>query len=266
MTDRNQVVFAFDNNLRTPYVQNWNLTIQRQLPANFLFDLRYVGSKGTKLLRSVNVNEINIFENGILDAFRTTQAGGNARLFDEMLLGFNLGNGTVNGSTVTGSSAFRFYSGTRSDLANNSVASFANFLNQVTLFDRGDLLRINDLPENWIVVNPQFGSALLTSNFSNSTYHSLQLNAERSLTRGLMVQTSYTWSRTLGDEEGDGESLLNSYRNGRNRHIDKRLLAFHRTHVMRNNATWSCHLGRTRSFYPAAAALYRNCSRSGNSA
>jgi len=200
LTDRTQVVRAFDNNLRTPYVQNWNLSIQRQLPANFILDVRYVGSKGTKLLRSVNLNEVNIFETGLLDAFRTTQAGGNAKLFDEMFLGFNLGNGVVNGTTVTGSSAVRTYSGTRSDLANNSIGSFATFLNQVTVGARGGLLRINDLPENWIVVNPQFGGSILTGNFSNSTYHSLQLNAERRLTRGLMMQSKlhvepHAWRR-----------------------------------------------------------------------
>src|SRR5438128_1174874 len=80
---------AFDNNLRTPYIQNWNLTIQRELPHDFTLDVRYVGSKGTKLLRSVDTNEVNIFENGLLDAFVTTQHGGNATLLNQLFNGFN---------------------------------------------------------------------------------------------------------------------------------------------------------------------------------
>src|SRR6185295_7963182 len=187
-----------------------------------------------------------------------TQTGGNSSLLDFMFFGFNLGTGVVNGTTVTGSSALRAYSGTRSDLANNNIGSFVTFFNQVTVGDRGGLLRINDLPENWIVVNPQFGGSILTGNFSNSTYHSLQLNAERRLTRGLMWQSNYTWSRTLGDEEGDGQDILNSYRNGRDRRVDKRLMLFHRTHVMRNNGTWELPFGQDKKFLSGRRGVIGN--------
>src|SRR5581483_5229428 len=55
LTDRSQVAFAYQNNLRTPYVQNWNLSVQRELAKDFTLDLRYVGTKGTKLLRTANI-------------------------------------------------------------------------------------------------------------------------------------------------------------------------------------------------------------------
>ncbi|MFN0120814.1 MAG: TonB-dependent receptor domain-containing protein, partial [Blastocatellia bacterium] len=34
----------------TPYVQQWNLNLQRELPGNILFEVAYIGSKGTRLL------------------------------------------------------------------------------------------------------------------------------------------------------------------------------------------------------------------------
>jgi Carboxypeptidase regulatory-like domain/TonB dependent receptor-like, beta-barrel/TonB-dependent Receptor Plug Domain len=38
-----------DPNLVNPYYQRWSLGIQRELPAQLIFDVSYVGSKGTKL-------------------------------------------------------------------------------------------------------------------------------------------------------------------------------------------------------------------------
>ena len=249
LTDRSQAAWAFDNNLRTPYVQNWNLSIQRDLAADFTLDVRYVGSKGTKLIRSVNVNEVNIFESGLLAAFQTTQAGGNAALLDRLFEGFNLGLGTVDGRTVTGSASLRAFTSTRGFLATNNVGAFASYLNTLSVFgERGALLRFADLPENWIVVNPQFAGAMYVGNFSNSTYHSLQLETKKRLSKGLTTEANYTWGRTLGDEEGESQDLLNSYRNGRDRRIDKRLLGFHRTHIFRSNGTWELPFGPNRYF------------------
>src|SRR5262245_49454005 len=44
-------VFAVDANLRTPYVQNYNLNIQRELFRNGVLEVGYVGSHGNKLFR-----------------------------------------------------------------------------------------------------------------------------------------------------------------------------------------------------------------------
>ena len=109
-------------------------------------------------------------------------------------------------------------------------------------------MRIIGLPENWIVLNPQFGEAYFTGNFSNSTYHSLQINTERRLSNGLALQSNYTWSRTLGDEEGSSQDLINNFRNGRDRHLDKRLLGFHVTHVGRTNGTFVFPFGPGHKF------------------
>jgi outer membrane receptor protein involved in Fe transport len=43
--------YGLDNRARTPYVQQWNASVQRELPGRTLLELAYVGSKGTKLGR-----------------------------------------------------------------------------------------------------------------------------------------------------------------------------------------------------------------------
>jgi hypothetical protein len=55
---------TLDRNLRPPYVQNWNLSIQRLFAQNYLFEIRYVGTKGTRLPRFIEANPAIYNPNG----------------------------------------------------------------------------------------------------------------------------------------------------------------------------------------------------------
>ena len=251
LTDRSQTVRVFDDNLRTPYVQNWSAGIQRELFHNGVFSVRYVGSKGTRLVRTIDINEQIIFENGLLEAFRITQAGGNAPLLDRIFNGINVsGLGVVDGRTRTGSDAVRTNTTTQGYLAAQNAASFANWLNTTTTYtgERGGILRRAGLPENFVTGNPQFSSARLTGNFASSTYHSLQVEFTKRFANRWTFQGNYTWSRALGEEEGAGEEMIDSYRDLRNWSLDKRLLGFHRTHVFRNSGTLELPFGPRRKW------------------
>jgi Carboxypeptidase regulatory-like domain len=48
---------AFQRDLRTPYMQHWNISVQRQLGRSRVLEVAYVGSKGTKLLTSRDINQ-----------------------------------------------------------------------------------------------------------------------------------------------------------------------------------------------------------------
>ncbi len=124
---------------------------------------------------ALDINVPNTIESGILDAFQITRNGNNAPLFDQMLKGFNLGLGAINGTTVTGSASLRQNSATRGLLANGDVAGLANYLARTAPpgCKPGDYIRTNGLPENLIITNPQLGPARLWTNSHNSTYHSL---------------------------------------------------------------------------------------------
>ncbi len=50
-------VFAVDRNLRTPYIQNFNLNFQQELAKNLVWQVGYVGSIGTKLFRYRDINQ-----------------------------------------------------------------------------------------------------------------------------------------------------------------------------------------------------------------
>jgi hypothetical protein len=49
--------FTFQRNLRTPYMQHWNLSLQRQLGRAGVAELAYVGTKGTKLIGNRDINQ-----------------------------------------------------------------------------------------------------------------------------------------------------------------------------------------------------------------
>jgi hypothetical protein len=48
---------AFQSNLHTPYVQQWNFGVQRQLGKPRVLEIAYVGSKGTHLIDSRNIDQ-----------------------------------------------------------------------------------------------------------------------------------------------------------------------------------------------------------------
>jgi len=48
---------AFDRNLHTPYFQQFDLTLQRELGAKVLLEIAYVGTRGVNLMRQVLINQ-----------------------------------------------------------------------------------------------------------------------------------------------------------------------------------------------------------------
>ncbi len=51
------IFFAVDKKLRTPYMQQWHLGFEREMPGDSVFALTYAGSKGTKLYTFFNGNQ-----------------------------------------------------------------------------------------------------------------------------------------------------------------------------------------------------------------
>ncbi len=70
---------AQDANQRTPYIQQWNFGIQRELLKDLLLDVAYVGNKGTKLAGFRNANQRAVVINPT-----TGVATGGARPFPQL--------------------------------------------------------------------------------------------------------------------------------------------------------------------------------------
>ena len=57
-------IFATPRSFPTPYIQNWNFNFQQELARNAAFELGYVGSKGTHLVRLYDANQPPPFGSG----------------------------------------------------------------------------------------------------------------------------------------------------------------------------------------------------------
>ena len=69
--------FGVDQNLRTPYMENYNLNLQQQITRKMTLQLGYVGSQGHKLLRFRDLNQPTLAQIQAYDYHAVTDAGGN---------------------------------------------------------------------------------------------------------------------------------------------------------------------------------------------
>jgi len=146
---QNQNGAAFDYNSATPYVQNFTLSITRDVNRRLTLDARYIGTRGLKLnitgqSASFDLNIPNVFYNPrLFDALARTRSGEDVELFDQMFLGLRLNPnvrgcdaanpsalcGAVNGTSQRGSAHVRLSSTFRTALANGDFVTMANLLN-----------------------------------------------------------------------------------------------------------------------------------------
>jgi Carboxypeptidase regulatory-like domain len=73
-------IFVTPRNFATPYVQNWNLNVEQELAKSAALQIGYVGSKGTKLVRLLDLNQPDYLGNranptyGAIDSLSTVSA------------------------------------------------------------------------------------------------------------------------------------------------------------------------------------------------
>ncbi|HEX6189009.1 MAG TPA: carboxypeptidase regulatory-like domain-containing protein [Pyrinomonadaceae bacterium] len=200
----------WDPNLRMGYVQSWSAGVQRELTKNMALEIRWVGNHGTNLWRQLEINEVNIFENGFLDEFKRAQRNlliargvnpasnnfGNQGLPGQQNIQII---STALGTTNDAGFATTIQRGLAGTLANN-IAFNATRMN--------NLINANLIPfvtltngtkvSNYFIANPlATGGAYLVTNSGHTTYNSLQIELRRRFSRGLLIDGSYTFGKSL---------------------------------------------------------------------
>src|SRR5262249_52203080 len=250
---RSGTIYGYADDWKTPYIQSFNLSIQRELTRSLTFDIGWVGNHASHLYINHNINDVNVQTNGLLQAFNDVRAGvDNVPLMEQIFKNVNFGStvGTVGVNGLTAAQALRKSTATNGFIANGNVGGFANFINTTQTLapapnngKPGGLLLNAGLPQNFIVVSPQYGRVNLVDSIGYSTYHSLQAHVTKRTSQGLSGQFSYTFSKALGlDNDMNIRDL-------RNLATSKGVLNSDRTHVIASNVTYELPFGRDHLFF-----------------
>ena len=181
---------AVDRNLRTPYIQQWNLGVQYELTKDLMFDLRYAGTKGTKLLHSLAFNQSYDLNDpatpdSVYERFnRAYAAAGSPRgALNAGATARERGAGKAFGfvDPLTGRVNLNFGASPSSPTASVMIPFEA----------RAPILGFN-IPE-----------ALLLQSSANSIYHGLQFALNKRFSRGLQFRAAYTFSKAMDTSSVD---------------------------------------------------------------
>jgi hypothetical protein len=225
-------VVVFDPNIRTGYVQQANLGIQREIARGTVLDVAYVRTMGTKLFTWLDVNQPKIYgdflnsfnELAAFNANGTPVSANNtlARIFGGA------------GPAVTALGATNLQQGLAGTVADN--------------LDRNNFTRYAAAGVSPFYIRnfPQYNQVVYGSNAGSSSYNSLQV-ALSHRTRNSVLNFNYTYSRSIDNTsvEGNGfTSPVDNYNlvNNRGRSDTDR------PHVVNMFGSYSLPFGRGQRF------------------
>lgn len=230
-----------DPNLVTPYVQQWNLSVQHAV-AKGILELRYVGNRSTKQFRSFDYNQVEIRKNGFLEDFRRAQS--NLALSRAGGLG---SNASFN-SNVPGSQRLPFFEA----LPSGGLLTNATVLNLISTGEAGTLAEVyqtNRLNGNVSFFPNRFGLGMnMMTNYSNANYNSLQADYTKRFSGGWQYQVNYTYSKVMSDAAGDAQARFEPFLDIENPQIERSRTPFDLTHSFKMNGIWELPFGRGRKF------------------
>jgi hypothetical protein len=260
----NNGLWAIDPDIRTPYVQQWNVGFEREIMKNTAIEVRYNGNLALKVWRANNINEVNIFENGFLAEFQRAQhnlaqRGGANFAPDSPSLPCATCLPTPLLTALFGSPVSSFYANSTflSQLNLGNVGGMANTLRSSITFRPTRENPANGIASNFFVANPNALNALLTESSSSSNYHALQAELRRRFSGGLQFQAAYTFSKTITDTAGSltNQSGNESYWTFRDKRIDRQRAGYDQRHRFVANSVYELPFGKGKSFLGDSGTL-----------
>jgi hypothetical protein len=172
---------SIPNKVQWPYMQQWNLDVQRELPSHIILSVAYVGSKGTHLTLLSNLNQL-----------QPTPASQNPFGAGETLLGTNACAGPGGGGAPWASG--QTVPGTNGALNGQSALN----LNVACSLIIANTVR---------TAFPGYGSLNDLRDAANSEYHALQVSANRTV-GDLTLSVAYAYSHSIDDSSDRSDNAF----------------------------------------------------------
>lgn len=190
---------ALDRGLRTPYIQQWTLGVQHEFAQDLMVELRYAGTKGTKLLQTLAFNQSFDLNDPATPDYIYER-------FNQVYLAAGAARGPLNpGATARERGLGRAYGFTdpltgRVNLNFGAPPASPSDSVMIPFEARAPILGFN-IPE-----------AVLLQSAGNSIYNAAQFGVNKRFSQGLQLRAAYTFSRAIDYSSVDPGSTSGSGR------------------------------------------------------
>lgn len=240
-------VFGVDPDLQTTSIMEYNIGIQREIGFQTAIEIKYVGNRSSSLLRAIDYNQVDIFNNGLLADFNRARANllasGSPFTGTPLTIFGTAANSRIRigtGANAVSSATFinNLRGGTPADLAGSILAANADFNAANGQFP--------------ILPNPNTGVADLVQSDGRFNYNSLQAEIRRRFAQGFSVQANYTFSKTLTNTIGTSQQLFDPLLDINNPELEYTRSDLDQTHAFNFNTVSELPFGRGKRFLSGA--------------
>lgn len=264
-------LFTTEYNLKTPYAEQWNFGIEREIMKDTALSVGYVGNRGVQLTRGLDTNQVNIFQNGFLADFlrarrncelqgatipgpgspldKCTSAAFNAGIpgSQQLPIFSRLGNG---GNLTNATILTLIRQNQVGELVSNYVSQRNTFLNTAQPCVETGVGR--PCPSFFLPAN---GNAFVTNYVGSSgwsNYHGLQAEIRRRFTGGWYYQVNYTWSKAFTNAEQAQAEFAPYLDNAVGDAWEKKRLNQDVHHVLKGNFVYELPIGPGKRWWNAS--------------
>jgi hypothetical protein len=214
-----------DPNLVTPYVQQWTVGVQHEFKGT-VFEARYVGNHGTKLIRAFDYNQVLYNQGGLLADFKRAQS--NLALSGNKSAAYN--------SAIAGSQPLTLLPSLPAALTNSNLITYLQQgqVGELANYEQSFGLGLPGNPVGFYN-NPLVLGANTVANGAYSNYNGLQLEARRRTRAGLQFQFGYSFSKALSNTSGDLQTNFEPLLDNNNPSLEKSRSPYDITHSFKSN-------------------------------